>query len=75
MNIFCKWREQAEAGREPGGIYDRMAKYEGSPEYQAMLKRNGGKAPGGSSSKGPFVGPRGGRYRINKNGRKSYDVP
>ena len=22
-----------------------------------------------------FIGPRGGRYRINKNGRKSYDVP
>lgn len=22
-----------------------------------------------------FIGPRGGRYRINSNGRKSYDVP
>ena len=24
---------------------------------------------------GTYTGPRGGRYRINSNGRKSYDVP
>jgi hypothetical protein len=76
MNYFRKMREEREEARKPGGMYDRMAKYEGSPEYQAMLKRNGGVAPGGGSlGRGPFIGPRGGKYRINKNGRKSYDVP
>lgn len=26
-------------------------------------------------TEGFFIGPRGGRYRINRNGRKTYDVP
>ena len=37
MNFFKKMRLEREAARAPGGIYERMAKYEGSPEYQAML--------------------------------------
>ena len=67
MNFFKKLRLEREAGHEPGGIYDRMAKYQGSPEYQAMLERNGGVAPGcGTLS---FRGSRGGRYRMSKTGR------
>jgi hypothetical protein len=63
MDIFRKFREQAEADRAPGGVYDQMANYEGSPEYQAMLERNGGVAPGGSAPAGQvFEGPRGGKY-------------
>ena len=30
---------------------------------------------GFSGSSGIYTGPRGGRFRINSNGRKSYDVP
>ena len=75
MDVFRKLREEREKAREPGGIYDQMANYEGSPEYKAMLERNGGVAPGGSAGPGYRIGPRGGKYRINKNGRKSYDVP
>ena len=42
-----------------------MANYKGSPEYQAMLKRNGGVAPGGKrirTSPSVRIGPRGGKY-------------
>ena len=45
----------------------------GSPQYQAMLKKNNGVAPGGGPSAGPVVkkGPRGGRYTEGrtKNGK------
>jgi hypothetical protein len=72
MNPFTRMRLQHEADHAPGGIYDRMANYEGSPEYQAMLERNDGVAPGGGATK-PFteIGPRGGRYTMatTANGR------
>jgi hypothetical protein len=63
MNVFRKLRDQAEADRAPGGLYDQMANYKGSTEYRAMLERNGGVAPGGSTPAGQvFEGPRGGKY-------------
>ena len=63
MNIFKAMRLEREAGRQPGGIYDRIEKYERSPEYNAILERNGGEAPGGSAAAGQvFGGPRGGKY-------------
>jgi len=66
---------QRESSRQDD--YKRMKDYAGSPAYQAMLKRNGGVAPGSREvNRVPsvFIGPRGGRYRINSKGRKSYDV-
>ena len=63
-----KWlRLQREEDSKPGGTYDRLANYEGSPEYKAMLERNGGIAPGGPSPEGQTrVGPRGGKYTIGR---------
>ena len=43
-----------------------------------IAAENDGVIPSSKSERtdGPtFTGPRGGRYRINSNGRKSYDVP
>ena len=67
MDVFRKLREEREAARKSGGLYDQMANYEGSPEYRAMLERNGGVAPGGSpSNKETRIGPKGGRYTVAK---------
>ena len=63
----------AELGYQPKSTLDK--------EIEAM--RNGENIhepafPEGSVWSGydpTYTGPRGGRYRINKNGRKSYDVP
>ncbi len=74
MNFFRKLRKQAEADRAPGGLYDQMANYEGSPEYREMLKRNGGETPGGASPPGQTrIGPRGGKYtQATTNSGKTY---
>ena len=44
-NVFTEMREEREQIKARGDT-KRMSEYEGSPSYQAMLKRNGGKAPG-----------------------------
>ena len=44
-NVFTEMREEREQIKARGDA-KRMREYEGSPSYQAMLKRNGGKAPG-----------------------------
>lgn len=68
-------KEESAADRERREMYERMANYEGSPEYQAMLERNGGVAPGQKSSPSKslkfYSGPRGGKYTkgVTKDGR------
>ena len=60
-----------------GSDYERMAYYKGSPEYQAMLERNGGVAPGQKESRttrespSVYSGPQGGKYTkgVTKDGR------
>lgn len=67
MNIFKAMRLQREKEKQEGGETWRMERYEGSVEYQEMIKRNGGTAPGGSSlGSMEHRGPKGGKYSIKK---------
>jgi uncharacterized membrane protein len=53
LDIFRLFRLQAQADRAPGGLYERLRDYPGSPQYQAMLAANGGVAPGGGGPLSP----------------------
>lgn len=67
MNIFKEMRLQREKDKQKGGETWRMERYEGSVEYQEMIKRNGGIAPGGSSFGSiEHRGHKGGKYIIKK---------
>ncbi len=67
MNIFKAMRLQREKEKQEGGETWRMERYEGSVEYQAMIKLNGDSAPGGSSlGSMEHRGSKGGRYTIKK---------
>jgi hypothetical protein len=55
------------------GLGDQLRDYQGSPQYQAMLERNGGTAPGRKiADEEERRGPRGGRYTkaTSKSGRR-----
>ena len=82
-------REAREARQKPAGAtissdYDRLRFIGLSHEEALMEIENRKKAEerykqergdnGFSGTSGIYTGPRGGRYRINSNGRKSYDV-
>ena len=67
MNIFKAMRLQREKEKQEGGETWRMERYEGSVEYQEMIKRNGDTAPGGSSlGSMEHRGSKGGKYTIKK---------
>ncbi len=83
-------REAREARRKPAGAtvspdYDQLRSIGLSHEGALMEIEKRKKAEdrykqergdnGFSGSSGIYTGPRGGRYRINSNGLKSYDVP
>ena len=42
---------------------------------ERFKQERGDISPLGGGGGGTYTGPRGGRYRINSSGRKSYDVP
>ena len=77
---------EAEISAEQKERQERIdKKMRDAEEYVQRLKREGAikwsDKPGAYSTSGSglfdgvHTGPRGGRYRINSNGRKSYDVP
>lgn len=61
-------KKETAAEQKSREMHEQMASYEGSPQYQAMLERNCGVAPGQteprSNRNAPSVysGPRGGKY-------------
>ena len=70
-------KKETAADRERREMYERMENYKGSPQYQAMLERNGGVAVAPRQKRSPgtppyiYKGPRGGKYTkgTTKDGR------
>ena len=67
-------KQIAEATPEELAALWRAGKLDARDYNRANPRKTIQKGPS-QSEPGFYVGPRGGRYRINSSGRKSYDVP
>ena len=68
--------------RDPEYAEEHQRKAKAWADWEARISRaryerstNTGPRVNFTDSSSTYTGPRGGRYRINSNGRKSYDVP